>query len=707
MLSYKHHMLYFSIIMMLITGFNPYCFGEDKPYDSMSLEKITVTADKRKENIQEIPSAITAFSETDIEDAEIDNIKDLVDFVPNMFSGSTMQGYQEINFRGLSISQFTGKNPVVIFVDGIPQDHYSNYGADITNIERIEVLRGSQGTLYGKNAIGGVINIISKKPDNEFSTQITTEAGEHKTYSVKAVTNGPVIKDNLFFGLSGNYYKTDGFMKNDHPEGGYFDHEEALKFKSRLRWTPSEPLEINFHAGMTKRWDGSGVQIAANDEKPVYHAYKNPDDKSEPTISNTALNIDYKSKNFNLVSLTTYSDSETSGSMDQCYVKPSRPVALMDLDNYIFSQEVRIQSPDNKKGFKWLGGIYYANDELKYTNNAMRYKTEQMLGYDIKYNWADDVEEKTTAAFGQVTIPLFSRLSFTGGLRYEHVNKKMDYRYEVTREDTGAVLEQDPFMTGKATLVTYDIKDNWNALLPKGVVTWEVNKNSIVYTSVTKGYLAGGFNLCENIKEKTKFDEQSTIDYELGTKTSWFDNRLILNANIFYMDISDMHVYYAPDPVTYITSNAGEAHSQGVEMELKARPARGFDIMAGFGLVNAEYDKYTNTSGIDCSGKTLVRTPEYTLNLAMQYRHSTGFFSRFDLQGYGKSYFDDINTTSQKAYEVYNAKIGYEAENWDIYLYGKNIFDKEYLSFGRTNSIGLMATVGQPQTFGVIASIRF
>ncbi len=707
MSSLKIQFFYGIFILFITTALIQQCFAAEDSSKALSIGKITVTADKRKENIQEVPSAITALTETNIEDADIENVNDLVKFIPNMFSGSSMQGYGEINFRGISLSQFTGKNPVVIFIDGIAQDHYSNYVVDMTNLERVEVLRGSQGTLYGKNAIGGVINIFSKKPGNDFETKITTQAGGNETYRIKAFANGPIVKDKFFFGLSGNYYQTDGYMKNDHPDGGHFDDEESLSLKSSLRWIPSEKMEVNFHAGMSQRWDGSGVQIAANSGEVEYHAHKNPDDKSEPTSSNTALNIGYEGNNFDFTSISTYSYNEMDAWMDQCYIKDTRPVAICDSDNRIFSQEFRIQSPDKKQGIKWLGGIYYSDDDLEYTDNAMLYDTKAWFGHDVKYNWADNIKENTMAAFGQMTFPLPGRFAFTAGLRYERVNKEMDYRYELTRTDTGAILPEDPFMPGSPTLITYNIDDNWDAFLPKGVLSWTINKDAMIYASVTKGYLAGGFNLCENIKERAKFDEQSSIDYELGAKTSWLDNRLIFNANLFYMDIKDMHVYYAPDPVTYLTSNAGKAHSQGVEVEVKARPVRGLDIIAGFGLVDAEYDKYTNSAGKDCSGKTLVRTPDYTLNLALQYRHSTGFFSRIDMQGYGQNYFDDANTVSQKAYEIYNAKIGYEGSNWDIYLYGKNLFDKEYFSFGRTNAVGLIANVGEPQTFGIIVSRRF
>lgn len=665
--------------------------------EAVELDTITVTAQKTKEDVQTVPVPVTTFDEIFIEDAGIEDVDDVVEFVPNMlFNASYMSGYHETNFRGISLSQFTGKNPVVIFIDGIAQDNHANYGTDILDIERIEVLRGSQGTLYGKNAIGGVINIVSKEPGNDFESKITAEAAEYNTYRIKSSVTGPILKDTLFFSISGLYSETNGYMENDYPGSDNFDYEESIGLNSRLRWLVSDRMEVNLHAGMVQNRDGGGASINARTSGVKYHEYRNPDDYSDSDSFQAALNIGYDAQAFRLTSITTFNDYENELMQDQCYMGMGMPVALSQYDSRAFSQELRIQSVDKKEGLKWLGGLYYSTEDGSWEDNGMVYDTSAMMGYDVYYNWPDDTKEDTAAAFGQITVPLPGRLAFTAGLRYERIDKEMDYRYQISRTDTGAVLSQ----------TSYHIKDDWDALLPKGVLSWTINEDAMVYTGVSKGYLAGGFNYSENVKEQAKFDEQSSIDYELGVKTSWLSNRLIFNANIFYMDIKGMHVYYAPDPTTYITSNAGKAHSQGIEIEAKARPLKGLDLIAAFGIAQAQFDDYTNTDGVNCSGNELPISPDYTLNIAAQYRHDSGFFFRAGMQGYGQNYFDDANTVSQKAYQIYNAKIGYEGSSWDVYVYGKNLFDEEYFSFGRVNAMGIMANVGEPQTFGISISWR-
>lgn len=681
---------------------------ETNSKDELRIESITVTADKRKENIQEIPSTISAFTEKNMEDADIDDIADVVDFIPNMvFNSSFMNGSNETNFRGLNTSMFTNKNPVVIFIDGVPQDAYSNYGVDLFDVERIEVLRGPQGTLYGKNAIGGVINIISKKPGNEVQGKITGEIAEHGIYKLSAYVNGPVIKDKLFFGLSGTYDEKDGFMDNDSPRGGEFDDEKGFSISPHLRWLPTDRSELNIHLSVSKREDGSGVQNAYNNGDVKYHAYKGRDDYSEPENFNGSIHYMFKGDSFDLTSITTMGQNKMDVSMDQGYLGPrAQFIRYGETTTDSFSQEIRFSSPESKEGIKWVGG-FYGSSETQTNDEFGHVYYSDMMPFDIRYEYPGKLKEETMAAFGQTTIPLPGRLEFTAGLRYERIDKTMDFKYNVKNHSTGDLFPQDPFMPGSPTHIDYSIFDDWNKLLPKAALSWKATDDMMFYSSVTKGYLAGGFNITEFSKDKATFNEQNTTSYELGMKSSWLDNKVIFNANLFYMDIEDMHVFIVEGSNAFTASNAGEAHSKGIEIELKAKPVRGLDLMASAGIIDAEYDDYTNTGGEDCSGKTIERTPEYTFNFAAQYRHSTGFYARGEVQGFGKTYFDEKNTSEQDAYQLYNMKIGYEAESWDIYLYGDNLFDEEYFSSGHVTGGGIVTNIGDPQTFGVKASLRF
>lgn len=650
------------------------------------LESITVTADKREEKIQEVPIAITVFTETDLEDIGIETISDLVDMIPNLTLDpmSTQPGSNAVSFRGIGPSMFTGKNPVVIYVDGIPSDNKTDYNIDLFDIERVEVLRGPQGTLYGKNAIGGVINVITKKPGDTYESKTFIEVAENKTYGVKGFINGPIIKDKLFLGLSVKYYETEGFMKNDHPDQDYFDSVEMRIAKTALKWLPSDQLEVNLHAGIALRENGAGTMISSGQIR--YHENRDPDDKSDSDSFSSAMNVRYQNEFAEFTSITTYKDTELNYQTSISYLNAAYIYLANMSDSYVFTQEFRIQSRKKDNGLKWLGGIYYSDENLNFHDYSVVYDTEA-FGYNMKYNWPYDLDEETTAIFGQITVPLVSSLKFTAGLRYEQINKKMRYRHYNTRTDTGEQL----------SAVEWNRDDDWNALLPRGILSWNMNKDSMFYASVAQGYLAGGMNFNSDDRETAKFDEQTSLNYEIGAKTAWLGNRLSLNAALFYIDIKDMHVYSNPEPGIYITSNAAKAHSQGIEIEAKAQPLQGMDIAASFGWIDSEFDDYG-----DYTGKTPTITPVYTLNLSAQYRHASGIFVRGEMEGYGKTYYNEANTTKRDPYQLYNAKIGYEASTWDVYLYVNNLLDKEYFS-----SLCYGAYIGKPRTIGMIASMRF
>jgi iron complex outermembrane receptor protein len=688
---------------LLLAGLfiTPPVLGQEKK--SVQLDAITVTADKREENIQEVPAAISAFTEIDLEDAGITSVQDVISMVPNM-TLSTMEGVKKVNFRGIGYSMFTGKNPVVIYVDGIPVDQGAFYDADLNNVERVEVLRGPQGTLYGKNAIGGIINVISKKPGNTVQGKIMTEFAENDTYGIKGFVNGPIVKDKLFFGLSGAHRETRGFLKNDHPGQDYFDDEEAFKAKTLLRWLPSDRLEINLHGGMNRTRNGGRAYISSKEIRD--HEYRDPGDKFESTTFSSALDISYATNGANFKSISTFSDAEVQLVNDWRGKHPSSNKAIGDNDYTTFTQEFRIQSPDKESRIKWLGGLYYSMDNGKSHDNSVTYNSKDWpgFGYFLKDNWPSDTEERTMSAFGQVTLPVTSRLDFTAGLRYERIDKELDYRHKMSNPDTGAEVPVNPFSNTPLPMA-YTEEGDWDALLPKGVLSLTLNSNAMVYMGASQGYLAGGLNAFNDDRDNIKFDEQTSLNYEIGTKTSWFDNKLICNATLYYIDIKDMHVWNSPSAGIYIASNAAEAHSRGIELEVKARPVNGLDITAALGINDAEFDDYTNMYGTDCSGKTPQNSPEHTFHLAVQYRHNTGLFARADMLSYGKTYYDDINSVSQDAHEIYNAKIGYEGSNWDLYLYCKNLFDKEYFEY-MYEAIG-QYTVAEPRTVGITASLRF
>lgn len=653
--------------------------------DAQTLDSMTVTANKRSENIQETPVTVSAFSAADLEEADVHNMDDLMALIPNMkFNNMFMNGTSSSNFRGLNFSPFTNTNPVVIFIDGVPMDNYMGYNLDLVNIERVEVLRGPQGTLYGKNAIGGIINIFTKKPGNTTEGQVTVEVAENATYRATTSISGPLTEDGLSFGISSTYRRTDGFMENDNPKGGDVDDKVYLSINPQLRWAPSERFEANLKTGYEEVSEGSGTTVnAANG--PVRHVNVNPDDSAESETFRSSLHTSYKGDTFDTTTITTFSDTKKENDKDFSF--GNVPLTnLYDGRTQNITQELRFSSSD-AKGLQWVTGLYFAHQK----------EDADVYGYEMGgtlFNTPHESKETTLASFGQMTVPL-GALAFTAGLRYEHVKKEV--------EGNGINM---------ATMAPYqiDVSNNWDTLLPKAAISWTLSEDAMVYTSVAQGYLAGGYNVTEPDKEAGTFDEQTSTNYELGIKTSWLNNRLLLNSNIFYIAIDDMHVFSSAPGNMRVAGNAGKAHSQGIELEMRARPIQGLDLMANLGFVDAEYNTYKTTDGTTqrvYSGNTIEHTPQYSLNVSAQYRLSSGLYLRGEMEGYGKSYFDPANQHAQGAYQLYNLKVGYEFSRWDLYLYGNNLTDKRYFSSGFDVMQNRIANVGAPRTFGVKVTHRF
>jgi iron complex outermembrane receptor protein len=245
----------------------------------------------------------------------------------------------------------------------------------------------------------------------------------------------------------------------------------------------------------------------------------------------------------------------------------------------------------------------------------------------------------------------------------------------------------------------------------------DISRDIMLYASASKGYLVGGYNWCMTpTQENFHYDPEYTWNYETGIKTNWLNNKLMANLSVFYIDIEDKQITEMGYTLTKSITNAAKAHSQGVELQLKARPLQGLDVFAGFGYAEATFDDFSsmewnedNTALIekDYEDNDLPYAPHYTYNAGIQYRTSNGFFGRADLFGTDRFYGDSANASKQDAYQTVNLRIGYEGRHFDCYLWAENIFDEDYLTYVAPyggNTIGLD---GAPMTFGLTLTYRF
>ena len=676
----------------------------------VELEQMTVTAQKREENVQDVPMSISVFSDIQLEDADIRDTIELTRFTPNVYVRQVI-GENVIVIRGISGFDGSVYSPTGFYVDDVNFPLHLMHNPDLFNVERVEVLKGPQGTLYGRNTESGVINIITKQPDNELRGKIFGEYGNYDTshgnvdsYRTGGNISGPLIRDKLYLGLAWQWEDSDGFMKNeynDDEEVGKIDHINGM---GTLRWTPTHRWDISLIADAMDTDDNRGYMRFLDgpfetDRHTINHDFGEHYREQEGNGQN--LRVKYEGDLFNLLSVTGRRDYEQKTITD-CDLSPLPIMGSQFIkgENDLLSQEVRISSPNNHGPFEWLAGLYGFKEETD-----IDFKT-QAFG-----NHKTDIDIKGYAVFGQGTYTLFDRLHLTAGLRYDYLDLKGDQTYEFI----------DPW-TGMLQSIDFGKDFDNDEFLPKFSIAYDFIDNIMTYASVSKGYLAGGYHYSgATCKENFTYDPEYIWNYEIGTKTSWLNKKLIANLSAFYIDIKDKQVseWHPTLGIPQIT-NAAEAHSMGLELELQARPMQGLDLFAGFGYTDTEFDDWTATEIVgynpdwtpamgtyDYEGKDLPNAPEYTYNLGVQYRHLSGFFGRVDLLGTGSFYCDAKNRVKEDGYELVNLRLGYEIEHFDIIFWCKNVFDEEYETIKAEWGPSVMGIDGEPRMVGATVTYRF
>jgi iron complex outermembrane receptor protein len=663
---------------------------KEKARRPVEIEQMTVTAQKQEENVQEVPVSITVFGEQDIEDRKIESIRELADFVPNlMIYQHGVSGINGPTMRGITAAPESFRVSTGLYVDGVPVLTASGFVNEMLDIERIEVLRGPQGTIYGKGTEAGAINIITRQPDNEFRGRVSAEGGkllsgetgdrEKGEFSLNL--SGPILKDRLFFSIAGLYSDKDGFIENTMTGDDVNDRERWFG-RVHLRWTPVDDLDISLIASRLE-YDDGGPNMNMGENGAAMFGLPAPEDRK---VTSNLEGWDKSSSDSQSLKITyDISDSLTVTSVTARRIHNDyragdydfSPATLMhsdqDSEYSKVSQELRLNYSAER--LKWLVGLYYDRDDFDIDYEIIS-DIPPMAGPTSR-----DIDGDTYAVFTNLTYPLTKRLSLITGLRYEY--EEQDF------EDNISHLKAD---------------ESWNEFSPKIALEYRFTPAIMTYASASHGYRSGGFNWAATDPQYISYDEEKLWSYEIGAKSAFLNNRLIINGSVFYMEIDDMQVNEAVSPMETYVTNAAEATGKGVELEITARPCDGLSLMAGFGYTDIEFDDFKDALG-DYEDNENPWAPEYTFNIGAQYRHYSGFYVRADLIGYGKMYFDKANEYSRDAYEIVNAKIGYEAEHFDIYLYGKNLFDKEYDSdeyFG-----GFSTMYSDPGEVGLQAVYRF
>jgi len=503
------------------------------------------------------------------------------------------------------------------------------------------------------------------------------------SYTTGMSLSGPIIEDKLYMGIAGEAETSDGFIDNtftENDKAGSIDHKNA---RWTTRWTPTKNLEIDAIVDILDVNDANGnKRYKEGPWKTDIHEimYSTDNNVNEQEGDGQNLKILYKGDNFNLLSITGRRFYENHMLRDSITSPVDDGVNDLTYSSDLISEELRITSPENQGAFEWLGGVYL-------------FKEKNVTDIDLpSLNEVRDTDMDTRgyAAFGQGTFTLYEKLHLTAGIRYSYdeLDGEMEY-------------------TSMTSNCTFSKSFSDDVILPKFSIAYDLTPEMMVYTTASRGYNAGGYNTAYATNpENFTYSPEFTWNYEFGLKSSWLKNKLTLNMALFYISIDDKQVGEL-DGVTDVMEvrNAAKAHSQGVELEVRARPFPGFDLFGGIGYTDVEFDEW-KTSGYDYAGNEFPNAPKFTGNLGAQYRTASGLYARADLIMTDKYFSDAKNTQELSGKTLVNLRTGYEADRYDVVFWCRNLFNEEYQTMGFARKFDQVVD-GAPRVFGITLTYYF
>ncbi|MCG8552246.1 MAG: TonB-dependent receptor, partial [Desulfobacterales bacterium] len=488
----------------------------------VEMEIVTVTVNKMEEDLHKVPQSITVIDDEVLKEKGIMDIPDVINEIPNMTFRSGID--DNVNFRGLNKSLFTGNNPVVIYIDGVAYSNSDGFDASLVNAERIEVLRGPQGTLYGKDAIGAVIKVVTKEPENQWHGNIGTEYGSYNDIQGSFNISGSLIQDKLYLGLNARYQQDDGWITNDYTGDDEANKSNNHNLAAFLLYKPTDRFSAKFtlskdyseHNGYAGYALPGGTDAGEFDRDDAEHVSFDKETVYETESLAQSLHLKYEFDSMTLSSTTTHRDLDSESVRDRDYMADTPMdglVSFVTQDTETWTQELRLSS-NNTEGVRWLAGAYFDTEDMEEGPTGV---TLNRSGSVYKWTWESDTESKTLALFGQTMIPLGNSFELTLGARYQQIDKEMDSNAYYNMVG----LSNDPFYALHAD-------ETWTVFLPKVALSYRFNDNWTTYASVAQGYMPGGFTTqaTSGSQEDNTFDPQLSTSYEIGVKGKFNRARL-------------------------------------------------------------------------------------------------------------------------------------------------------------------------------------
>ena len=699
---------------------------------SMTIEEVVVTARKRTESMQQVPIAITALSGEALDKAAVVEMNDVDRMATNVVFEGLDRTKPLVYVRGIGTRTYDpGSDPSVgVFVDGVYLGRFGGHDMDLNDVERVEVLKGPQGTLYGRNTIGGALSVVTKDPGEEFEGNIGAEyglseiSGDH-LWAVTGRVAGPLGGNGMLASLSVKHRARDGYIRIvDANERGANEDSTAVRGKLLIPLGETAQIKLasdfSTHDGPTLIFTRDDLDGRSPSPLPFIPVPPQPTDLYRPTSDRTDIftnkdifgvsaTIDWTWGDLALTSITAYRELDWQAADDLDASELDVSFLMEDENSDQFSQELRLNL--DRQNINLLLGLFYGQEQVQ------RFDTIQ-LGLDglglfvaplpLIWDFGVELDATSYAAFGQAEWHITEKLALNLGARYSYDEK--DFTFQTAT--LGIFLP--PF--------GLDLNEDWDSLDPSVSIQYYARDDVMLYASWTSGYKSGAFQFFSTsmIGAQKVADPEQVDAIELGIKSQLLDRRLQLNAAVFDMKYKDLQLLsLSPTGIGGIAllliDNAADSSIRGLELEGKAILSPWWSIDFSYAYLDAEFDKYIRDvqQGVDFSGNKLARSPEHSFQVALNYSQNLGFGHLDGRIGYvwrDEYFFEPDNNildpnSKQDAEGLLDASLNVDFGDWSILLWGRNLSDKRYRRSVLNSEGAPQRTAGiEPRTIGIRVS---
>ncbi len=661
------------------------------------IEEVVVTAEFRATDITNLPGSASVIQPNKT-GTTVQHLEEVLARAPNVNFASGASRGRFIQIRGIGErGQFSDplNSSVGLIIDGVDLSGIGT-AATLFDVSQVEVLRGPQGTLYGANALAGLINVVTHEPTPVHTGSVRIDAGDYDARGLGVVVSGP-LSENFGYRISAQQYKDDGFTENDFlGRDDTNDHDEA-SYRAKLTWQ-GDSIGLGLSLGRIDIDNGYDAFSLDNDRTTLSDEPGHDRQKTDYA----ALKLDWSLHERALLQATYgYASSDIDYGYDEDWTFVGfHPWEYSSTDRYLRERDthtldLRLMSQPGQ-GFgngqwDWVAGVYYLRQEVD---------LERRYTY-LPGPFASSFEIDRWATYGEVSRSLGEAWRLTIGGRYERHESEYDDVY-------GVSFNPDDDLFGGRVVIERDLADG-----------------SLVYASLNRGYKAGGFNTDGSLVPDLRlYDPETLWNVEFGYKAELLEERLKLRAAVFRMQRKDIQISTSTQrptgdsgAVEFIeyTGNAAEGFNQGVEVELTFAATDDLTLFANVGVLDTEFEDYIDNSGRDLDGREQAHAPSYQFFAGAEWEFAPGWSARLEAEGKDEYYFSNSHAARSEAYELINASIGYRAERWNALLWGRNLSDEEYFVrgfyFGNDPRDFYTARpftqLGEPRQFGLSVQVSW